>query len=127
MKRFHYFFYGALIVFAGCFSTARYGVGIVWAGEDKKVDVKVVDKKGDDAAGEKKINVKPKEPVKAPVKTPEGILATLRQQPTLTLAEVAEALGKSSSAVERAARKLREQGRLRYVGPQKGGRWKVLP
>ena len=65
-------------------------------------------------------------PVKTPVKTPEAILAILRQQPTLTLAELAEALGKSRSAVERAARKLREDGRLRYVGPQKGGHWEVM-
>jgi ATP-dependent DNA helicase RecG len=61
-----------------------------------------------------------------PVKTPDAILAILREQPGLRLTDVAEALGKSSSAVERAARKLREEGRLRYVGPQKGGRWEVL-
>jgi len=63
--------------------------------------------------------------VKTPVKTPEQILALLREQPTLTLAEVAVRLGKSTSAVERAARKLREQERLRYVGPQKGGHWEI--
>ena len=45
----------------------------------------------------------------------------------LTLAEVATHLGKSTSAIERAARKLRDAGRLRYVGPQKGGRWEVMP
>lgn len=66
-------------------------------------------------------------PVETPVRTPEGILVILARQPTLTLAEVAHALGKSASAVERAARRLREQGRLRYVGPKKGGRWEVLP
>ena len=64
--------------------------------------------------------------VKTLVKTPEGMLTILRQQPTLTLAEVAATLGKSTSAVERAARKLREEGRLRHVGPQKGGHWEVL-
>jgi ATP-dependent DNA helicase RecG len=68
-----------------------------------------------------------KMPVETPAKTPEGILAILARQPHSTLAEVASALGKSTSAVERAARKLREQGRLRYVGPKKGGRWEVTP
>ena len=65
--------------------------------------------------------------VKTPVKTSDAILALLREQPGLRLADVAEALGKSTSAVERATRKLRDAGRVRYVGPQKGGRWEVLP
>ncbi len=64
-------------------------------------------------------------PVKTPVKTPERILILLRQNPDMTLAEMASILEKSTSAVERAARRLRQQGRLRYVGPQKGGRWEV--
>lgn len=63
--------------------------------------------------------------VETPARTPDRILALLSAQPALTLAEVASALGKSTSAVERAARKLREQGRLRFVGPRKGGRWVV--
>jgi predicted HTH transcriptional regulator len=64
--------------------------------------------------------------VKTPVKTPETILMLLRKNPKLTLAEVADRLGKSTSAVERAAAKLREQGRLRFQGPKKGGYWEVL-
>lgn len=39
---------------------------------------------------------------------------------------VANAIGKSKSAVERAAAKLRDEGRLRYVGPAKGGHWEVI-
>lgn len=65
-------------------------------------------------------------PVETLVKMPDALLAVLHAQPTLTLAEVAKVLGKSTSAVERAARKLREQGRLHFVGRQKrrplGGR-----
>jgi hypothetical protein len=33
---------------------------------------------------------------------------------------------KSVSAIERAVRRLRDSGRLRYVGPQEGGHWEVL-
>lgn len=66
-----------------------------------------------------------KAPVKTRVKTDDQILALLRKQPGLTLAEVATHLGKSTSAIERAARKLRDAGRLRHVGPQKGGHWEV--
>jgi predicted HTH transcriptional regulator len=61
-----------------------------------------------------------------PAKTPEAILMHLRRNPNLTLAEVAESLGKSSRAVERAAARLRKQGRLCYRGPKKGGQWEVL-
>lgn len=61
-----------------------------------------------------------------PVKTPARILALLKAQPELTLAEVAQAIGKSTSAVERAAKKLQEQGRLQYIGPKKGGHWRVI-
>ena len=66
-----------------------------------------------------------KTPAKTRVKTDDQMLTLLRRRPVLTLAEVAAQLSKSFSAIERAARKLREAGRLRYVGPQKGGHWEV--
>lgn len=67
-----------------------------------------------------------KTPVETRVKTPEAIVAALRQDNSLTLAEVSERIGKSVSAVERAAKKLGEQGKLKYIGPQKGGYWEVI-
>lgn len=66
-------------------------------------------------------------PVKTPVKTPERIVELLGANPELSLAEVAEMIGKSISAVERASSKLVKEGRLRYVGPKKAGHWEVLP
>ena len=65
-------------------------------------------------------------PVNTPVTTDAQLRALLRRQPTQTLADAAAHLGKSVSAVERLVRKLREAGRLRHVGPQKGGHWEVL-
>ncbi|MCQ4289335.1 putative DNA binding domain-containing protein [Pseudomonas stutzeri] len=65
-------------------------------------------------------------PVETPVKTPERILAVLGANPEWTLEVVAQAIGKSTSAVERAAAKLVKEGRLRFVGPRKTGRWEVL-
>jgi Fic family protein len=56
----------------------------------------------------------------------DALLAFLAARPDATLAEAASQLGKSVSAVERAARRLRERGRLRYVGPRKGGHWEVI-
>lgn len=34
-------------------------------------------------------------------------------------------IGKSLSAVKRASAKLVREGRLRYVGPRKGGHWEI--
>ncbi len=69
-------------------------------------------------------------PVKARVetlvKTPAKILAFLQASPGASLAEVAVAIGKSVSAVERASARLAREGKLRFVGPRKGGRWEVL-
>lgn len=54
-----------------------------------------------------------------------GILQLLRNDSSLTLPEVATVIGKSTRTIERATRKLREQGKLRRVGPNKGGHWEV--
>ena len=64
--------------------------------------------------------------VKTAVKTPAKILALLEDHPSMTLAEVAAQIGLSQRAVELASSKLVKAGRLRYVGPQKGGHWEVL-
>jgi ATP-dependent DNA helicase RecG len=59
-------------------------------------------------------------------KTPERILALLVTTPTLTIPEIANRLEKSSSAIERAIRKLRESGRLKRIGSAKTGHWQIL-
>lgn len=43
----------------------------------------------------------------------------------MTLTEVAAKLGKSVSAVERASTKRVTEGKLRYIGPKKGGHWEM--
>ena len=58
--------------------------------------------------------------------TPQQVLALLRQQPKLTLAEVAQAIGRSTRTVERIAAALQSEGKLRYHGPKKGGYWQVM-
>jgi DNA-binding Lrp family transcriptional regulator len=50
----------------------------------------------------------------------------LRADPGLSIPELAARLHKSSSAVERAVRKLRESGRLERIGPAKGGHWRII-
>jgi ATP-dependent DNA helicase RecG len=72
------------------------------------------------------VNTPVKTLVKTPVKTPDRIIEVLGASPGMTLAEVAGAIGKSLSAVERASAKLVKNGRLRYVGARKGGHWEIL-
>ena len=56
-------------------------------------------------------------------KTPDRIIALLRESSTLSIPEMAASLGKSESAVERVIRKLGKAGRLKRIGPDKGGHW----
>lgn len=56
----------------------------------------------------------------------EKILALLRSEPRLPARVLAERLGISSRAVEKQIAKLREHGRLRRIGPAKGGHWEVV-
>lgn len=62
----------------------------------------------------------------APAKTSVEILRLLAAAPSMTLAEVAAEIGKTPRAIEMAASKLVKEGRLKYMGPQKGGHWEVI-
>jgi biotin operon repressor len=59
-------------------------------------------------------------------KTPDLILASLSDTPGASIPQLAQQLDKSSSAIERAIRKLRAEGRLVRIGPAKGGHWQVV-
>ena len=59
-------------------------------------------------------------------KTSGKILAALKQDENLTIPELASLIGVTERSIERNIRKLQEQGRLRRIGPAKGGRWEVL-
>lgn len=80
-----------------------------------------------DAKTEMSVNLSAEMSVKNRLKTPELILKVLSEEPNLTLNEVAERIGKSTRTVERTASALVKTGRLRFVGPRKGGYWEVLP
>lgn len=64
--------------------------------------------------------------VETPVSLPDRLLELLREDPHMTLAEAAEKIGKSARTVERTAARLVGEGRLRYIGPRKGGHWETL-
>jgi ATP-dependent DNA helicase RecG len=59
-------------------------------------------------------------------KTEERLLALLRSDPTMTIPELASALGRTTRAIEKQVARLRTEGRLCRIGPTKSGRWQVL-
>ena len=58
-------------------------------------------------------------------KTTQKILALISEDPGVTRQQLAEALGITSDGVKYHLSRLQEQGLLRRIGPDKGGRWKV--
>ena len=73
-----------------------------------------------------KAETREKTPEKTREKTDATILRLLREHAELSIAELAENLGKAPSTIERAIRKLRESGRLQRIGPDKGSHWQVI-
>jgi ATP-dependent DNA helicase RecG len=59
-------------------------------------------------------------------KSSEKILELLRLDPGSSAREVADTIGITQRAVEKQLSKLRDEGRIRRVGPDKGGRWEVI-
>lgn len=59
-------------------------------------------------------------------KTSEKILYSIRANPEITIAELASIAGVTTRSVERNIKKLQDAGRLRRVGPGKGGHWEVV-
>ena len=64
--------------------------------------------------------------VKTSVKTSVQILEMLKAKPDMTMVDLATQVGKTLRAVEMACAKLTKDGKLRFVGPRKGGHWEVL-
>jgi predicted HTH transcriptional regulator len=70
-----------------------------------------------------------KTPEKTPeksLKTPEKILALVKNRPEITIQELARDIGKSTSAIERALGKLKAEQKLRRIGADKGGHWEII-
>ena len=63
---------------------------------------------------------------KTPQKTPQKILAAIRANPSVGTQEMADMIGVERSTVARAIAKLKRDGILRRVGPDKGGHWEVV-
>ena len=59
-------------------------------------------------------------------KTREKILSILKATPYITINELAEIVGISQKGVEWQIVKLKKEGRIKRIGPDKGGHWEVI-
>ena len=64
--------------------------------------------------------------LKTTEKTTEKILNLLRRHPSITNQEMAEKIGLSVDGIYYHTKKLKENGIIRRIGPDKGGYWEVI-
>ena len=59
-------------------------------------------------------------------KSSQKIVDLIKERPEITTAEMAERIGVSRRSIVNITNRLREEGVIRRVGPDKGGRWEVI-
>jgi len=67
-----------------------------------------------------------KSSVKGSVKSSVKILGLIRNNKNITIPEIAKEIELSTRAIEKQIAKLKEQRKLKRVGPDKGGYWEIL-
>ncbi|MBQ8051877.1 MAG: winged helix-turn-helix transcriptional regulator [Bacteroidaceae bacterium] len=58
--------------------------------------------------------------------TQEKILSLIEENPNITYAEIVETLGMARSGIAKQIRQLQLIGRIKRVGPDKGGHWEIV-
>ena len=58
-------------------------------------------------------------------KSREKVLRLIMGNSAITTQEIAQTLGLNLKGIEKIIRSLKQQGRLRRIGPDKGGHWEV--
>ena len=69
---------------------------------------------------------KVKSTVESKVKSKDKIKGLMREEPSISLADIAEAIGMSLSGVEKAVRNMKASGEIERKNGKKGGSWLVL-
>lgn len=86
--------------------------------------LKIPRKSGKDTTD--KTGVTAKGSLKSNLKSDLKIIEAIQINPTITIPELEQITGLSRSGVKKILRKLQEAGKVRRVGPDKGGHWEVL-
>lgn len=64
--------------------------------------------------------------LKSSLKGSLKILAMIKEDPSITTDEMARLTGLARRSVTKQLTKLKQDGRIRHVGPDKGGHWEAL-
>jgi len=56
----------------------------------------------------------------------EKILWLIKDNPEISAKELAYIVNRSSRTIERTVAKLKKEGRIKRIGPDKGGHWEVI-
>ena len=67
-----------------------------------------------------------KSSMKSNMKSEDRLMLVLKDDQTMSVPKMAEAIGLSVAGVRKVLDKLRATGRIRLIGPDKGGRWEVV-
>ena len=59
-------------------------------------------------------------------KSTQKILELMQNDPTITIADLALSIGITEWAIKKQIRKMKAQGRIQRIGPDKGGHWQTM-
>lgn len=59
-------------------------------------------------------------------KSSQKIIELMQDDPTITIADLAQSVGVTDRAIKKQIEKLKAQGQIRRIGPDKGGHWEVV-
>ena len=54
------------------------------------------------------------------------IISLIKENPSITIHELADKIGLTVKGVEWNIKKLKEKGKLKRIGPAKGGYWEIV-
>ncbi len=67
----------------------------------------------------------PVEVGKSSQKSSQKIIELMQSDPAITIADLASSVGVTDRAIKKQIETLKAQGRIRRIGPDKGGHWEV--
>ena len=76
--------------------------------------------------GSEKSSAKAEGSQKSSQKSSQKIIELMQGNPTITIADLAQSVGVTDRAIKKQIEKLKAQGRIRRIGPDKGGHWEVV-